>query len=170
MRDNGPGPRARQGASGPAPPGITVGPLRSGERAPWEGLFRAYCAFYGVEATHLHADRVWNWIHDPASTTGCLLARLADGVPVGLAHFRTWQWPLRGEIACFLDDLYVVPSQRRRGAGRALLTELDAVAQANGWTVIRWITRGDNETARRLYERVATVVPVVTYQMPVRRQ
>jgi GNAT superfamily N-acetyltransferase len=46
-----------------------------------------------------------------------------------------------GETACFLDDLYVVPGQRRRGAGSALLAELGADAQANGWTVIRWITR-----------------------------
>jgi GNAT superfamily N-acetyltransferase len=144
--------------------------VRSDERAAWEELFRAYCAFYGVEATLMQADRVWNWIHDPASTTGCLLARLADGVPVGLAHYRTWEWPLRGETACFLDDLYVVPGQRRRGVGSALLAELGAVAQANGWTVIRWITQRDNEVARRLYERVATVVPVVTYEMPVRPQ
>jgi hypothetical protein len=44
------------------------------------------------------------------------------------------------------------------------------VAHANGWAAIRWITQRDNEVARRLYERVATVVPVVTYEMPVRPQ
>jgi GNAT superfamily N-acetyltransferase len=147
-------------------PGLAVGPVRSDERAAWQELFRAYCAFYLVNATFVQFDRVWSWIHDPASSTGCLLARLADGVPVGLAHYRTWDWPLRGETACFLDDLYVVPEQRRGGVGGALLTELAAMAQTNGWTVIRWITRNENDVARRLYDRVAAVMPVVTYEMP----
>jgi ribosomal protein S18 acetylase RimI-like enzyme len=152
--------------SAAVPPGIAVGPVRSDERIAWQALFQAYCAFYLVDATLVQVDRVWNWIHDPASSTGCLLARLPDGAPVGLVHYRTWDWPLRGETACFLDDLYVIPERRHRGVGRSLLTELADVAHAKGWTVVRWITRCDNDMARRLYDRVATVVPVVTYEMP----
>lgn len=141
-----------------------IDPVKATDRAAWQELFTGYCRFYGVDPTPEHLDRVWNWLQDAATTTSCLLARTSTGEAVGLAQYRSWLWPLRGETACFLDDLYVAVPDRRAGVGRALLSAVADGAAARGEPVVRWMTREDNVTARRTYDAVAEVMPVVTYE------
>lgn len=60
----------------------------------------------------------------------------------------------------YLEDLFVRPTERGRGVGKALLSELARVAVARGcgrfeWSVLDW-----NDAAIRFYERMgATVLP-----------
>jgi GNAT superfamily N-acetyltransferase len=72
----------------------------------------------------------------------CLLAEL-EGEPVGFAlyffNYSTW----RGRPGLYLEDLFVVPEARGRGAGKQLLVELARIAVARGcarmeWTVVDW--------------------------------
>jgi GNAT superfamily N-acetyltransferase len=65
------------------------------------------------------------------------------GVPVGFAlwflNFSTW----RGVHGIYLEDLYVRPSARGSGAGRALLATLAALCVERGyerleWSVLHW--------------------------------
>lgn len=146
---------------------ITVRAPAPTDLAAWRHLFNGYCAFYGVTATDEHMALVWNWIHDPGFPTQCLLALDSSGHPVGLAHYRTWQWPLRGSTGCYLDDLFVDPRHRTQGVAARLLASLQDLAAAENWEIIRWITRQDNTTARRLYDQVATATPLVTYDMAI---
>jgi GNAT superfamily N-acetyltransferase len=131
----------------------------------WCSLFSGYCAFYGVEATEAHLALVWCWIRDPRHPVECLLARDRAGVPIGLAHYRTWQWPLRGSTGCYLDDLYVDPEHRGTGVATGLLRSLRDLAAVQGWETVRWITRRDNTPARRVYDQLAQATSLVTYDM-----
>lgn len=72
-----------------------------------------------------------------------LIVEDADGTAVGTAvffhSFSTWT----GRRGLYLEDLYVVPAMRGRGAGRALLRHLAALAIDRGcarfeWTVLDW--------------------------------
>ncbi|MFF3491433.1 GNAT family N-acetyltransferase [Streptomyces sp. NPDC002795] len=67
------------------------------------------------------------------------------GEPVGFAlwflNFSTW----RGVHGIYLEDLYVRPSARGGGHGKALLTELARVCVERGyerleWSVLNWNT------------------------------
>jgi GNAT superfamily N-acetyltransferase len=66
-------------------------------------------------------------------------------VPVGFAlYFFTYSTFL-GRPTLYLEDLFVLPEERGRGAGRALLGELARIATRRGcgrmeWTVLDWNT------------------------------
>ena len=74
----------------------------------------------------------------------CELSFLGED-PVGVA---TWYWTyksFRAARGLFVEDLYVREAFRGRGAGKALLTQLAARAQAQGgfleWQVLDWNSR-----------------------------
>ncbi|MFI1097398.1 GNAT family N-acetyltransferase [Streptomyces sp. NPDC020917] len=143
---------------------LTVTPARPDDYLRWRELFAGYAEFYAVSLTDEEFDRAWRWIHDPARTTRCLLARTADGRTVGLAHFRVEESALHGERG-FLDDIFVDPAHRGGGAVDALLTELRRIAATEGWPNVRWRTAEDNYRARSAYDRHATRTPFLTYAM-----
>ena len=78
-----------------------------------------------------------------------------DGdVPIGFAlyfyNFSTWL----GRHGLYLEDLYVTPEHRGKGAGKALLQHLAGIAVAEGcgrfeWSVLDW-----NQPAIDFYESV----------------
>jgi len=143
---------------------LTITPARPQDEPRWRELYQGYAAFYSVPLTDADYRRVWSWIHDPARETRCLLARDAGGRPVGLAHYRAYDAPLRGTSG-FLDDLFVDPAVRGGGAADALLTALRRIAAEEGWAVIRWNTAEDNYRARALYDRHAEKTVFLTYSM-----
>jgi len=143
---------------------LTITPARPQDEARWRELYAGYAAFYSVPFAEADYVRVWSWIHDPAREARCLLARDTDGRPVGLAHYRAFDAPLRG-TSCFLDDLYVDPAERGGGAVDALLAELRRIAAEQGWAQIRWNTAEDNYRARAVYDRHAEKTVFLTYSM-----
>ncbi|MFH8886912.1 MULTISPECIES: GNAT family N-acetyltransferase [unclassified Streptomyces] len=71
------------------------------------------------------------------------IAEAGDGEPVGFAvwflSFSTW----RGVHGIYLEDLYVRPSARGGGHGKALLAELARTCVERGyarleWSVLKW--------------------------------
>ncbi len=69
-----------------------------------------------------------------ATTPRCFGLICLDGdTPVGFAvyffNYSTWQ----GQHGLYLEDLYVSPEQRGKGAGKALLSHLAKIA----WTRLR---------------------------------
>ena len=63
--------------------------------------------------------------------------------------------PLRGQYIGFLDDLYVDPNHRGKKIGEKIINKLNEISKANGWNLVRWITREDNSRAKALYDRVS---------------
>jgi GNAT superfamily N-acetyltransferase len=73
------------------------------------------------------------------------------GRPVGLALYYFTYSTFAAAPTLYLEDLFVVPAARGRGAGRALLRALGRVATQRGcarmeWTVLDW-----NRPAIRFY-------------------
>ncbi|EYD75247.1 Histone acetyltransferase HPA2 [Rubellimicrobium mesophilum DSM 19309] len=134
------------------------------DRAGWDRLYAGYAEFYGVTQTPEMRDRVWGWIHDPAHEVEAFVVE-GEGALVGLTHFRAFARPLSATTGGFLDDLFVAPDARGGGAAEALIRAVAEVGRERGWSVIRWITAGDNARARKLYDRVARQTPWVTYDL-----
>src|ERR1700688_729672 len=61
-----------------------------------------------------------------------------DGEPAGFAvwfiNFSTFS----GSSGIYLEDLFVRPSQRGKGIGKALLVYLAKACVANGWSRLQW--------------------------------
>lgn len=132
------------------------------DEADWRRMWRGYCDFYRVELAEEVTNRTWKRILDPDSAVTCVLAEV-DGKVYGFAncvvHENTWE----SQPVCYLEDLYVEPSARGHGIGRALIEWLRNSMRAEGWARLYWHTREDNEDARRLYDRFAEADEFVRY-------
>ncbi len=135
---------------------ITIERPGEADRADWLRLFQGYAEFYRVAMDDEIAATTWEWIQDPSHVQEGVIARTADGMAVGLAHYRAMPSPLRGIEIGFLDDLFVDPEARGDRIGEALIGHVAAEGRKRGWPKIRWITADDNYRARTLYDRVAT--------------
>jgi len=144
---------------------ITVDPPRPEDKDSWRELYEGYQRFYKMPEDPQVAETVWQWIHDPAHVTECLLARDPSGLVVGLAHFRDVPRPLSGATAGFLDDLFVAPGVRGEGFAEALIAAVSNVGRERGWAWLRWFTAEDNYRARSFYDRVAYLSQWKTYQL-----
>ena len=132
------------------------------DEAAWRQLWRAYCAFYDAQLSDEVTNRTWKRILDPDSQIMCVVAEV-DGQVYGFAncvvHENTWET----QAICYLEDLFVLDSARRRGVASALLEWLRNAMRAEGWARLYWVTKADNAEARRLYDRFAQADGFVRY-------
>lgn len=70
------------------------------------------------------------------------------GIAVWCVTFSTW----KGRHGLWLEDLFVLPEQRRLGLGSALLAALAGLCVENGWPRFEWWVLDWNEPAHRFYE------------------
>jgi GNAT superfamily N-acetyltransferase len=64
----------------------------------------------------------------------------------------------------YLQDLFVSPEARRRGAGRALLAAVAADARRRGFEFVWWASRSWNAESHAFFRTIATVEePVVAF-------
>jgi GNAT superfamily N-acetyltransferase len=118
-------------------------------------LMRGYCDFYEVDPTDddlLAIARAL--IADPEHEGIQLIARDEAGVPIGFATvFWTWSTLSASRIAV-MNDLFVTPAARGRGAASALIDGCLERARDHGASSLGWQTARDNARARALYERI----------------
>lgn len=90
----------------------------------------------------------------PSRPARCLLLFNEEGKPAGMAlyfyNYSTW----RAKAGIYLEDLFVRPTERKKGYGKRLLVELakEVVATNGGrleWSVLKW-----NEPSIKFYESI----------------
>ncbi|MER6777318.1 MULTISPECIES: GNAT family N-acetyltransferase [unclassified Streptomyces] len=115
-------------------------------------LFRGYLDFYEVEVEDPDAPRAFLADRIRAGESLVLLADVPEAGTVGFAQvYRTFS-SLALRPMWILSDLYVDPSGRRTGAGRALLREVVRRAREAGVSGVQLETAYDNHVAQALYE------------------
>lgn len=83
----------------------------------------------------------------------CLIVS-CDGTDVGMAlffqNFSTWT----GKPGIWLEDLFVLPDQRGKGAGSALLSSLAAICVERGYSRLDWSCLKWNQPSIDFYQSV----------------
>jgi len=132
---------------------ITIRAIVPSDKDRWLDLFKQYINFYKSHLSDEQFELTWERIKSDFNING-LIAEL-DGTVDGFAHyiFRPTTWDEND--FCYLEDLFVDPAIRGKGVGGALIKELENIAVARGSKRLYWTTAPDNETARRLYDKVA---------------
>ena len=142
---------------------ITIAPVTRAEVPALLELIRELATFerleHEVQAT---AECLENSLFGPQPAAGALFAR-CDGDFAGYAiYFFTFS-SFIGRAGIWLEDVYVRPQFRKRGAGRKLI---EAVAQIGAerncgrfeWTALNWNERAldfyDKLGARKMDERI----------------
>ena len=99
-------------------------------------------------------------LFSPIPTAYCDLIEVdVSGVPavVGFAlwfkNYSTWT----GTPGIYLEDLFVQPSYRGKGYGKALLVHLAQRCVANGWQRLQWWVLDWNEPAIEFYTSLGAV-------------
>ncbi len=143
---------------------MMVRDARPEDRASWEALWAAYLVFYQVDLPDHVTATNWTRALDPAQPIAIRLAERNGqivGFAVSVLHPSTWATSL----TCYLEDLFVDPTVRGRGVGRALIDDLVAQGRAKGWDHVYWVTEHDNARARALYDSYALADGYVRYRL-----
>jgi GNAT superfamily N-acetyltransferase len=143
--------------------GVVIKPVGEDERAAWEPLWKAYQVFYETRLSEENNGVLWRRLHDPNEPMH-LLGAYADGKLIGITHFLYHRscWSIGNY--CYLQDLFVVPEARGRGAGRALIEAVYAAAKEAGASRVHWLTQEGNATARALYDTLADRSGFIQYR------
>jgi len=130
-------------------------------------LIAAYQRFYEVERIDDERNRAFFSRFLAPSEDGILLGAWRDG---DLAGYACLYWTFTSLVpaeAVLMNDLYVDPTARGAGVGRALIKASAAVALERGARQLQWTTAPDNETAQRLYDTTgADRSESIEYELP----
>lgn len=145
---------------------VRIHPVTVDDHSDWLVLWAGYLTFYAEDLPDRTTAVTFARLTDPDGPLHGAIARAADGTALGLVHWHTHSgtWNL-GQV-CYLEDLYVAPEGRRQGVGEQLITHVRWWAAGHGCDSLYWQTKADNLTARRLYDRLATEVGYVRYEIP----
>lgn len=141
-----------------------VRPLRPDDETAWKALWKAYLEFYETAVADEVYSTTFERLIDPARPNQFALVAELEGRIIGLVHAIIHPHNWRIEDVCYLQDLFVHPDVRGKGAGRALIEAVYAAADANGTPSVYWLTQDFNTEARLLYDRVAKLTPFIKYQ------
>lgn len=142
--------------------GLEVRELRASDRPRWDVLWAGYLEFYQHQLPAEITEVTWQRLIDPAFPLHGLVALDGDNV-IGFLHFHFHlsTWAVNGY--CYLEDLFVDPSVRGKGVGRALFEAAFRAADARNVARVYWATQSNNVTARKLYDKIARLTPFVQY-------
>jgi len=141
-------------------PAPTIRPAVPGDEHALFELIRALARYERLEGSVTgSAGALGQHLFGPRPAAEALLAE-EGATAVGFALF----FPTYSTFLCrpglYLEDLFVLESHRRRGIGRALLTEVKRLADARGAGRLEWSVLAWNGDAIAFYERFgATILP-----------
>lgn len=101
-------------------------------------------------------ERVRRWIFGPEARARVLLAHEGE-TPVGFAVYYFTFSTFAALPGIYLEDLFVKPSYRKQGVGKALLCALARVAKTTDCTRIEWAVLHWNENAIRFYKNLGAI-------------
>lgn len=146
---------------------VNVRRLKQEDRDAWLTLWRGYCDFYKTPVADAVTEETWRRVSSGEGPIWGFGAELAtDGGPrlAGIVHYLfhpvTWATGPR----CYLEDLFVAPEARGRGAGRGLIEAVYAEADKAGADQVYWLTHVENATARRLYDQLGDYGGMIKYR------
>jgi GNAT superfamily N-acetyltransferase len=134
---------------------------------PATSLLCAQFAEHRIALEHEELREAVRLLIDEPSRGAVLLAE--DPGPVGLAVLA-YTWTLEhGGLVAWLDELFVVPTHRGRGIGRALLGQAEREASRRGCRAMELEVDVDHARAESLYRREGfAVLPRRRFSKPLR--
>jgi GNAT superfamily N-acetyltransferase len=120
----------------------------------WDGYNRFYGRYGETALPSVVTQTSWQRFLDPSEPMFALVAEL-NGDLVGLAHYLFHRNTSALSLVCYLQDLFTAEAFRGRGIARGLIERVYQEAKLAGAQRVYWHTHETNETAQRLYRKVA---------------
>jgi GNAT superfamily N-acetyltransferase len=110
---------------------ISVRSLAASDKPSWIALWNSYQQFYGVTLPEMTTEATWRRLKETTEPIGAFAAD--DGASiVGFVHYIFHRSTWMVTDTCYLQDLFVQATCRRRGAARALIEAVYAEADRKG--------------------------------------
>lgn len=93
------------------------------------------------------------WLFGPKRKAEVVIAEY-DGLPVGFSLFFHSFSSFLGRPGIYIEDIYVQPTARGKGVGRALLAHVAGLAHEKGYGRVEWAVLNWNEPAIGFYNGV----------------
>jgi GNAT superfamily N-acetyltransferase len=142
---------------------VAVRSLRPGDREAWQLLWQGYLTFYEVTLASDVTEATWRRFFDPLERLGAFVAE-RDRHLIGFAHYLLHRSTWAPVCYCYLEDLFVTPLGRRSGAARALISAVEAAARDADASRLYWMTDEHNQTAQKLYDKIAERPGFIQYR------
>ena len=137
---------------------VTIRPARREDSALIHSLVREIAEYekllHDVDATEESIVRI---LFGTEPRVFCDIAEWS-GEPCGYALWFLNFSSFRGRHGIYLEDLFVRPSYRGRGIGKALLVNLARRCVAQGWTRFEWVVLDWNEPAIAFYKSLGATI------------
>ncbi len=115
-------------------------------------MIEAYQRFYEVSGIDAARNQAFFRRFVAPSEDGLLLGAWDGDQLIGYACLYWFFSSTQAAETVLMNDLFVDPSRRGGGVGRALIEASLAVARERGARHLEWNTAPDNHTAQRLYD------------------
>ncbi len=129
-------------------------------------LWQGYLDFYGADLPEATTDLTWKRLMSGSEPihARCAFGETREmlGFVTYVLHRSTWA----EHHYCYLEDLFVAPSARGRGVGRALIEDVCEQARRRNCERLYWATQATNTEAQALYDKLATKTDFLQYRMP----
>ena len=149
-------------------PDVRIRDIEPADEAVWRELWGNYLTFYEATLPQSTTDLTWTRISGDDPAFGSLVAvDTISGEIVGITNFILHPSSWSETPFCLLNDLFVSPEARGKGAGRALIQHLIERARTEGWARVYWVTKESNATARTLYDSFSPADGFIRYTVKV---
>jgi GNAT superfamily N-acetyltransferase len=143
---------------------IIVRPLAQEDWGQWRILWRQYLEFYETTLSEeIYESSFARMLSGSPHEFEGIVATNDTGELVGLVHFLFHRHGWKVENVCFLQDLFVADSARKKGVGRKLIEAVYSRADEEGSPTVYWNTQHFNAEARKLYDKIGTLTPFIKY-------
>ena len=120
----------------------------------WLPLWQGYQKFYKTVIPDSTTKITWSRFQDQREPMHCAVAEAGSSL-IGFVHYIEHRSCWTAGDYFYLQDLYVDPSMRGQGVGRALIEHVYAAAKQAGASRVWWLTHESNREGMRLYDYVA---------------
>jgi GNAT superfamily N-acetyltransferase len=144
---------------------LNIRELKETDKDRWLELWAGYLEFYKSDLNPEQTEFTWKRLITNEQKMYGFVAENESGV-IGFTHclFRPSTWTETDY--CYLEDLFVDPSIRGKGVGRALMNRVVELAKEKNSKRVYWTTQEFNKTARVLYDSITSVSEFVQYRLP----
>lgn len=140
-----------------------IRPIHSEDFEQWYPLWEMYNIFYARKVSLEVTQETWKRFLDTKEEMYSLVYEDGEKI-LGFVNYLFHRHTAMINKACYLQDLFTLQSARGKGVGRALIEEVSRLATEAGTPSIYWLTHEKNETARKLYDKVATDTGFIVYR------
>lgn len=138
--------------------------IQLSDKPAWQELFFNYLNFYETSPSDVNTELAWQRLTSPEPEIQGLVAE-SNGVVVGIVHFHYQLSTWTDTFDCYLEDLYVAEEARGNGVARALIQAVKEFSTEQKCSKLFWITKESNSTARKLYDKVASLSDFIRYEV-----